>query len=324
MNRQNFLELLTLKISGELSAPQQQQFDEALASNKEYQLIADGLLYDAPQEVAEPEQLQSIWDNIAIAENEPEKKFRYSFPVKYFVRIAVAVVIMISAGILWQKYHAATAPTQSLSINAANHKLYQTLDDGTTIYLNNRSVIHYNADFGKAKREISLQGEAFFDVTKNADVPLFIHVGAITIEVKGTAFNVLEHREQKQVEIALIRGKIEVSGTPGQDKNIPLNPHQKMIVSATSYQILALDTIKQAATLQWTRDSLVFKKEKLINLVILLERKYQVKIEIHNEKLKLKQFSGVIKNEQLTEALDALKLSYPFNYAISNKTVIIK
>jgi transmembrane sensor len=322
MNRQNFLELLTLKISGELSAQQQQQFDEALASNQEYQHIAEGLLYDAPQEVAELEQLKSIWDNIAIAENEPEKKLRYSFPVKYIFRIAAALLIIISVGIVWQKYRTTTTP--SLCINADNHKLYKTLDDGTTICLNNHSVIHYNIDFGKAKREISLQGEAFFDVAKNAAVPLFIHVGAITIEVKGTAFNVLEHKEQKQVEIALIRGKIEVSGTPGQDKSIPLNPHQKMIVSATSYQILALDTLKQAATLRWTRDSLVFKKEKLVNLVVLLEKKYEVKIEIRNEKLKLKQFSGVIKNEQLTEALDALKLSYPFNYAVSNKTVTIK
>lgn len=333
MNRENFLHLLTLKLSGALSAEQETQFKAACSANREYKLIADELLNDNLNETGHlinpSEQLDAVWNTIVSLKNQPAEEPKRTYHLPYLLRVAAAVLLIVIGGILWH-YYTPMPLINQFSVNAGEHKIYKTLDDGTIICLNRNSGIRYNQDFGKTKREITLKGEAFFDVAKNAAVPLFIHVSHVTIEVKGTAFNVSERQEHKQVEIALIRGTIEVSNTLNRGQTIALSPNQKLVVSTDAlqkgrpYQILPLGQDQQANTLRWTRDSLVFKKEKLVNLAILLEKKYQVKIEIQNEKLKLKQFTGVIKGEQLTEALDALKLSCPFTYAINNKIVIIK
>ena len=322
MNRENFLKLLTSKLSEGLTAKDQKLFDQACAANPEYRQIADGLLYQASNADALPQpQLQAVWQSI----KEEEKSttvptMRRLWP--RWLKAAAAVLLIIGTATILYLYKSPDNGA-SLSFNTSNQKLYKTLDDGSTICLNHNSNISYNANFGKTRREINLHGEAFFDVAKNAAIPLFIHVGQVTIRVKGTAFNVSEHLPGKQVEIALIRGKIEVSNVLNSQK-IDLNPQQRLIVAVGKYQVLPLDTGRQEIALKWTRDSLVFKKEKLVNLAVLLERKYNVKIEIRNEKLKLKQFSGVIKKEQLTEALDALKLSFPFTYVVNNKVVTIK
>lgn len=322
MNRENFLKLLTGKLSEGLNAEDQKLFDQACAANPEYCQIADTLLYQANNAGALPQaRLQAVWQSI-----EAEDKLT-AVPTTVrplwprWLKVAAMLLVIGTAAILY--LYKNPGKGASFSFNADNQKLYKTLDDGTTIYLNHNSNITYNANFGKNRREISLHGEAFFDVAKNAAIPLFIRVGQVTIKVKGTAFNVSEHLLGKQVEIALIRGKIEVSNALNPQK-IDLNPQQRLIVAAGKYQVLPLDTGRQKTTMSWTRDSLIFRKEKLVNLAILLERKYNVKIEIRNEKLKLKQFSGVIKNEQLTEALDALKLSFPFSYVVNNKVVTIK
>lgn len=329
MNRQVFLKLLALKLSGEISDEQRGQLETACAEHPEYQQLAAGILQGQPPANATQtdDALKAAWDYIALHQNDDPKE--EAGPARRMIswklyKLAAAILLFLIAGLLWYHHERAKINEGSLVLSAAGYKLYQTLDDGTTVYLNQQSSIRYNANFGKNKREISLRGEAFFDVAKNAAVPLLIRVGQITIEVKGTAFNVSERPQQKQVEIALIRGKIEVSNHLSNESHIPLNPQERMLVSAGKYLIQPLDTGRKTATLRWTRDSLVFKKEKLINLTTLLERKYKVKIQIKNEQLKLKRFSGVIKDEQLTEALDALKLSYPFSYTVNDQSITIK
>lgn len=73
-----------------------------------------------------------------------------------------------------------------------------------------------------------------------------------------------------------------------------------------------------------TDDTLIFRKEKLKDLAIRMEKKYQLKIEIQSEQLKEKRFSGTFSTETIQQALEALKLSYPLTYTISNGLVTIK
>jgi transmembrane sensor len=320
MNRESFLKLLTRKLANELTADEQQQFDEACTNHPEYQKISEGLLTTAPTAQQQPHAaLKKAWQQIAQAEEQIPAQPTHRLNT-YWLKIAGAIFIFISAGLFFYLNQKPGETAALLSLNSTSQKFYKTLDDGTTICLNRNSVIQYNTDFGKTKREISLQGEAFFDVAKNPAVPLFIHVGNVTIQVKGTAFNVSQ--QAKQIAIALIRGHIVVSNKANEQ--VALNPNQQLIATGNLFKKSPLDTTLKVAATNWTRDSLVFKKEKLMNLALLLEKKYEIKILIKSEKLKVKRFSGVIRKEQLTEALDALKLSYPFSYVVSNKVVTIK
>jgi ferric-dicitrate binding protein FerR (iron transport regulator) len=316
MNREKFLELLSRHLSGGLSVEEQKLFDGACIASPEYQQLAAEILKPSTPDQVRPEsQLKAVWQRI----NESNVELPVSRLKARWWQLAAAVFLIISAGLFIYRQQQSIPATAFNTLAAADQKIYKTLDDGTTVCLNRYSTLRYNAAFGRAKRMIELQGEAFFDVAHNAAVPLFVHVGEVTIEVKGTAFNVRQQKEQ--IAIALLRGHIVVSRAGQQ---VALQPNERLIAKGTEFKVTALDTTIKTAATKWTKDSLVFKKEKLVNLVVLLEKKYQVKIEIKNEKLKNKLFSGVIKQEQLKEALEALKLSYPFFYGVNNKVVTIK
>ena len=100
--------------------------------------------------------------------------------------------------------------------------------DGTVVVLNENSRISYNADFGTTRREITLEGEAYFNVAKNAGAPLIIHVRNVDIRVLGTAFNVKAYPKDKNVETSLITGKVEVSLRKYPQRPVLLKPNEKI------------------------------------------------------------------------------------------------
>jgi len=109
--------------------------------------------------------------------------------------------------------------------------------DGTTVVLNENSKISYNADFGKVKREIILEGEAYFDVAKNPGVPLIIHAKNVDIKVLGTSFNVKAYPSDKRVETSLIKGAVEVSSKLYPDQKVVLRPNEKVNIAVSGETI---------------------------------------------------------------------------------------
>src|SRR4029078_631833 len=85
------------------------------------------------------------------------------------------------------------------------------LPDGTQVWLNADSRIAYNEKFQGNLREVTLEGEAYFDVVRDEKRPFVIHTAAIDIKVLGTAFNVRSYANEKNTETSLIRGSIEVT-----------------------------------------------------------------------------------------------------------------
>lgn len=94
-------------------------------------------------------------------------------------------------------------------------------------------------------------------------------------------------------------------------------------VDQNDFRVLSLNSSVLLKETRWTADTLVFHKEKLKELVIRMEKKYDLKIEIQAKQLKEKRFSGTFTNETIQQALEALKLSYPLTYTISGRLVVI-
>ncbi len=104
--------------------------------------------------------------------------------------------------------------------------------DGTMVVLNENSRISYNADFGKTKREVILEGEAYFNVTGNAGMPLIIHARNVDIRVLGTVLNVKAYPDGRNVETSLIRGRVEVALRKDPRRRILLRPNEKIDIPA--------------------------------------------------------------------------------------------
>jgi ferric-dicitrate binding protein FerR (iron transport regulator) len=223
------------------------------------------------------------------------------------------------------------------------------LPDGSQVWLNAGSNLDYNnADFNKEIREVSLNGEAYFDVTKNAEKPFIIHTKKMDIKVIGTAFNVRSYNDDKIAEASLITGTIEVMLKDRKDQKIILKPNEKITVvneepkqeikpekvnfvksKTVPIPQIVVKEIKPDPTyniigeIAWTQNKLYFDDETFEDIGHLIERWYGKKVIIANESLKSVHYTGNFENETMEEVLSYLKLSKSFNFRIGNDNVVI-
>lgn len=226
------------------------------------------------------------------------------------------------------------------------------LPDGSIVWLNAGSKLTYNKDFGKEKREVTLVGEGFFDVTKNKEKPFIISTASINIKVLGTVFNVKAYNEDKQTEASLLHGSIEVTIKNRPNDKIILSPSEKLVVENSITTVGINDTKKNkenitrttipdisrlvsinklsynpedstVAEAQWINNKLIFRDETFSDLAIQMERWYNVNIEIRNEKVAQERLNGTLETETITQALDALKETTSFRYEKTGNKVVI-
>jgi transmembrane sensor len=222
------------------------------------------------------------------------------------------------------------------------------LPDGSKAWLNADSKLTYNENFQGDYREVSLEGEAYFDVVRDKSRPFIIHTKTLDIRVLGTAFNVRAYATEKNTETALYRGSVEVTLHNNPEKKIVLKPNEKLMVNNKSQQPVAADGSKSASkalnnpnitvgkvhfqpkdssaleTL-WIKNKLVFDAETLEEAAGKIERWYNVSVVINgDEKLKKTTYSAIFENENLAQVMEALKITGNFKYAINKDTVTIK
>ncbi|MEP7258710.1 MAG: FecR domain-containing protein [Flavitalea sp.] len=220
------------------------------------------------------------------------------------------------------------------------------LPDGSQAWLNADSKLTYNESFTGASREVTLSGEAYFDVVKDKAHPFIIHTESIDLKVLGTAFNVRSYANEKNTETALIRGSVEIVLRHNPDKKIILKPFEKLVVqnneftvtqeqggsdiSDNDHPLMTLGKVhfqkkdSIATEILWVKDKLAFEGETLENIALKIERWYDVKVVITDDDLKDNTYSGVFEDESLKQVMEALRLTGNFKYQIGKKEVIIK
>lgn len=229
--------------------------------------------------------------------------------------------------------------------NGSRSKLM--LPDGTQVWLNAGSKITYGKDFGNALREVTLVGEAYFDVVKNVEKPFLIHARNVDIKVLGTAFNVKSYPTDKTTETSLIRGSVEVSIKNRPNEKIILKPKEKLVVAVEEAGIGA--RIKKAVLAQrpvpkvvldrisyepvdstvietsWVENKLIFRDESFGELARKMERWYGVQFRFEENATEIEQMrlTGTFDGETLQQALRALRITGYFNYRIDKNVVII-
>jgi transmembrane sensor len=264
--------------------------------------------------------------------------------------VIVLLIIIFSKGSETAPAATAAVISEVSTKNGSRSKI--TLPDGTQVWLNSDSKLVYdNENFGTTVREVSLTGEAYFDVVKNPARPFIIHTRKINIKVLGTAFNVKAYPEDKQTETSLIRGSIEVTIKNRPKDKIILSPNEKLIVEnnevidrkvkatpATGRTVLVADTVPPQVSVNklvynpadnsivetaWVNNRLIFRDESFEEVALKMERWYNTEIEIQGNELKQLRLNGVFMNETVNQALDALKISFSFKYRQEGQKIII-
>lgn len=199
------------------------------------------------------------------------------------------------------------------------------LADGTSVWLKGGSTLKYPESFSDENRQVSLQGEAFFEVSKKArnQFSLFnVFTGYVNIQVKGTSFDVKTDVENKRVEAVLVSGEIELLDA-NRNKLLDVSPGEKVTYNQNKNEYTT-ETVDVNILTAWRLRQFVFENATLREIVNKLSVKFNVNINIESSALAQRKFRCVINDdEELVDILKLLEYLAPIHYKIEENEVFI-
>ena len=196
-----------------------------------------------------------------------------------------------------------------------------TLPDGTQVKLNAESSLSYTHDFGRELRQVNLEGEAYFEVTKDSNRPFYVITEEVQVRVYGTEFNVNTHQPGK-VHTVLVDGKVGIKkrGTTGE---ITMKPGELASFdrNAGTFEVKEVD-VRQYVV--WKDGYFTFENESLEQILNTLSLWYDVDVFFQSESAKQLVFTGYMKRyNDISEILNAITDVVGVNFTINGKTIIV-
>jgi ferric-dicitrate binding protein FerR (iron transport regulator) len=356
MLNDRFIQLLTKKLSDEIDESELAELNYMLANDEEcrqqYNFFNNYWMQDQEKYSNEELLFQRIKSRIDIPEEPGDSNAPKSWIKRFpFFWRSLAAGVILGIGLFTYRYSHSESGTNSKGNIAVTKTPSRTkskiyLSDGSVVTLNSETILRYPSSFEGPTREVYLNGEAFFNVTKDHKHPFIVHAGKMNIKVLGTSFNVKSYENDKNTETTLIKGAIEVTMSDRPSDRIILKPNEKLILnnktfkkigpnanllapedSGTNYSLTNLTHLRSNDTTivetSWVNNELVFKDEAFSDLANQMERWYGIKINFKNSNTKAYRFTGVFVKENIVQALNALKMIEPFNYKYNDETVSI-
>lgn len=342
-DQDRYLLLLLRKLSGEAGAAELAELERLLAGNEElraqsYLLAQYWNQHEDEQQANVEESLQKLLGRLH-EDSAPAPLLPLHAPVPStrhrswrWIAAACTVGIVVSAVYYYVsslhpvKKIAALPAIVKEKYNGKGTRSFLTLPDSSRIWLNADSKLSYPAAFTGSSREVTLNGEAFFDVTKDPDKPFIIHLSNGTVRVLGTSFNIRAYDNENRIETSVLTGKVAFI-PKYQDKakkhdTLFLTPERKLryIYSAEELLIKPSSAEEDKA---WTEGRLIFKAETWEDIAQELERNFNKKIIFRDEALKYHRLTGSFQNNSLEEILYYLSKTVDFEYQIGEQEVII-
>jgi ferric-dicitrate binding protein FerR (iron transport regulator) len=201
------------------------------------------------------------------------------------------------------------------------------LPDSTVVWLNADSRLTVAKGFGEQQRNVTLVGEAHFDVTKNKQRPFIVGASELDVKVLGTTFNLTAYPNEK-LKVVLAEGSIEATIKNEENRalqKVVLQPDQLLEVQNQAQSINIESNVDTELYTSWIDGKLVFHKTPMEEVVKTMERWYNVTINLTDEVLKTYHFTGTLDNRSLEQVMRFICLSSSINYKIDleNHTVTI-
>lgn len=248
---------------------------------------------------------------------------RFSWKVIYRVA-AVVLLLLLPLATYWQGKEAVKHNFADMVVEAplgARTKLY--LPDGTLVWLNAGSKIVYSQGFGVDDRNLSLEGEGYFEVTKNEKIPFVVETRELNLKVLGTKFNFKNYPEDEEVTVNLMEGKVALQNELKKMPALYLTPREKMVLNKRTGIIKKSKTHVEYSN-AWSRNELFFDEELLEDIAKKLMRSYDVKIQVADS-LRNKRFYGSFKiiGNTIDEVLQTIASTNRMQYRYEDEKYIL-
>ena len=196
------------------------------------------------------------------------------------------------------------------------------LRDGTKIRLNSNTQLWISETYGEPVREITLQGEAYFEVTHNEEKPFIIHTADATIKDLGTAFNIRARPEGGDVQVAVIEGKVKMwAGSQPKNKAVKLTKGQFGYLDLSTHAI-TVNNFEVHNHLSWMNMRLKFHQARLEQVSRQLHHLYGVSFAYAAHSLKALVLTADFQRESLKKALEVISMTLRIDYRINGEKVM--
>lgn len=358
----SLLEAIERYCTNKLTQSQAEELLEWLGKNEEnkHYLVELGKIWYASSQISTREKdADKAWINLLdkIKEDDirPMPKPELRIPISVLYRLAAAVMLIGALGIgsifVFRHPKIKTDLAYFEALAPKGSRSFITLSDGSTVWLNSGTRLRYQSNFGQEGRELYLEGEAYFVVAENKQLPFRVNTPDICVTATGTAFNVKAYTEENVVETTLEKGEVRIEAinalkNKAESASVILKPNQKAVFikksrnlsinqpqvknqnaingSDVKKKILSLridSLVDTKLTTSWKDSKWIFKSEKLLNLVPILERRYDITINFRDSVLRGYKFTGTLKEESLEQVLKAMCLAAPIRYEINHNQV---
>jgi ferric-dicitrate binding protein FerR (iron transport regulator) len=258
-----------------------------------------------------------LQDGQEVRISKEESQIRYSENGK---NITIGTVRKVVQEITYKK------PGYNTVIVTYGKRIFVTLSEGTKVWLNSGSKLIYPAIFSENKREVYIDGEAVFEVTHSEVKPFYVKTHDFDVKVLGTVFNVSAYADDKYSSTVLKQGKIELSYKGNAiltKKKLTILPGARAVFDPDK-NAFSQQQVNPRDYMSWHDGYLNFSSEKLISILKILTRYYNVEILLQNVRLQNETFSGNLDlKHSPAEVLDIIAQTTPFIYEYENNKFVI-
>ena len=195
-----------------------------------------------------------------------------------------------------------------------------TLPDGTKVWLNSSSSLHFPTDFNTGERIVKLSGEAYFEVAKNEKMPFKVMVKGMEIAVLGTDFNVMAYADENHVATTLLTGAVKVHSSV---KDVLLKPGQQALLNNSNEDISVSGGDTEGAV-AWKNGYFNFSNENIRSVMRKISRWYNVEVEYQGDVTHKVLWGTISRFENISEVLRMLELTGSIHFGMQGRKITVK
>jgi transmembrane sensor len=239
-----------------------------------------------------------------------------------FLRYAASIIVIIALGsiLLIQNQRINRLTRNDVEYIVPNGQTSNiVLSDGSRVYLNSGTTLKQYGGYAFSKRELYLDGEAYFDVVSNKKKPFVIRTSNFEVIATGTSFNVQAYSNLDVSDVTLVSGKVDLII---EEKNEPivLSDGETAFITRST-QEYSLSQIKKDQYTSWKDGIITFRDTKLEDLAKMLERTYNVHIVFSDDKIKNMRYTGtMLRYKPIDQILDIIEMTSDVKFEIETKT----
>lgn len=197
------------------------------------------------------------------------------------------------------------------------------LPDSSVVWLNSGSSILYPSKFFGETRDVSFNGEGYFDVKKNSDYPMKISLDSgLSLCVRGTSFNLSAYNNDNSISILLLSGNVSLMDKKSR-QFVKIEPNQKIFIDKKTNKVSVLTPEDIQPTVGWKKGWLIFDETDMPEIIKKLERWYGVNIVVSDSAIISKTLSAKFREQSLSQVLDLMHRISLINYSIKDSTVLL-